>query len=137
VELVQGSSLPDIGLDLAGQLHLQLKGSLGLDQVVTFDNLPDIPISHFQLTFTNPPSLLLANRNLCTPPPPLFHADFTGYNGATVPVDSQATVIGSCAGNAGAKCKKAKKKKRHHRAAESKKHKKKSCKKKKHKKHRK
>ncbi len=136
-----GSPIPDIGLDLNGQLHLLLTGSLTLNEVVTFDGLPDIPISAFQLTFTPSPGLLMANRDLCAPPAPVFHADFTGYNGATSSVDSAATVDGCGAGNGGtaAKCKKHKKKhKKKHRAAESKKHKKKHCKKKrKHKKHRK
>jgi hypothetical protein len=136
-----GSPVPDIGLDLNGQLHLLLTGSLTLGEVVTFDGLPDIPIAHFQLTFTPQPGLLTANRDLCAPPPPLFHADFTGYNSATTSVDSPATVDGCGAGSngrVGGKCKKAKKKRhKHHRAAESKKkHKKRSCKKKKkHKKH--
>ena len=71
------------------------------------------------------------------PPPPLFHADFTGYNGANTAVDSPATVQGACGPNAATKCKKAKKKKHKKRAAEAKKkHKKKSCKKKKRKKKR-
>jgi hypothetical protein len=132
-----GGPVPDVGLDLNGQLHLLLKGNLTLSEVVTFDGLPDIPIAHFQLTFTPNPGLLTANRDLCAPPAPLFHADFTGYNGATTSVDSPATVDGCGAGNSGgvgSKCKKAKKKHRHHRAAESKKHKKRSCKKKRRKK---
>jgi hypothetical protein len=133
-----GGLLPNIGLDLRGQLHLLLQGSLNVDKSVTFAGLPDIPISHFQLAFSNPPGLLIANHNLCEGPPPVFHADFTGYNGANTSVDSPATVVGSCnggSGNVGGKCKKASKKKRHHRAAEAKKkHKKRSCKKKKRKK---
>jgi hypothetical protein len=146
VELVTGAgAFPNLGLDLKGQLHLLLQGQTAINpNTVTFNGLPDIPISRFQLTFTNPPALLGTSRDLCTPPAPLFHADFTGYNdGATTSVDSFATVDGcgpAGGGNVGAKCKKAKKhKKKHHRAAESKKkHKKKSCKKKKrHKKHRK
>ncbi len=143
VLLDSGGAFPNIGLDLRGQLHLQLVGSLAADKSVTFGalppGLPDIPIAHFQLAFSNPPGLLQANRNLCTPPAPVFHADFTGYNGATTSVDSAATVDGCGAGTGGdaAKCKKAKKKKHKHRAAESKKHKKKrSCKKKRKKHHR-
>ena len=155
VELVTGSGpIPNLGLDLKGQLHLLLQGSVDISagNTVTFGDvppgLPDIPISRFQLTFTNPPGLLGTARDLCTPPPPVFHADFTGYNGATTSVDSPATVDG-CGATSGAnasKCKKHKAKKKHkkkHRAAESKKkhkkHKKKrSCKKKKHhKKHKK
>jgi hypothetical protein len=127
-----GSPIPDIGLDLNGQLHLLLKGSLTLSEVVTFDGLPDIPISHFQLTFGANPGLLTANRDLCKPPAPNFHADFFGYNGAKTSVNAAAKVDGC------GKCtKKKSKKKKHKRAAEAKKkHKKKSsCKhKKKHKK---
>jgi len=143
VELVTGSgALPNLGLDLKGQLHLLLQGTVDISSgnTVAFNGLPDIPISDFRLTFSAPPGLLTANRELCAPPAPVFHADFTGYNGATSSVDSPASVVGCGGGKnggVGAKCKKAKKKKHHHRAAESKKkHKKKSCKKKKrHKKH--
>jgi hypothetical protein len=148
VELVKSttSALPNLGLDLKGQLHLLLQGTTDISNgnTVAFNGLPDIPISRFQLTFTNPPGLLGTARDLCTPPAPMFHADFTGYNGATTAVDSPAVVDGcgpgSGAGGAStkAKCKKAKKKHKKHRAAESKKHKKKKhCKKKrKHKKRR-
>ncbi len=144
VALVQGSgTFPNLGLDLKGQLHLLLQGTTAINpNTVTFDGLPDIPISRFQLTFTNPPGLLGTTRDLCVPPVPVFHADFTGYNGASASVDGPATVDGcgpsSGKGNLG-KCNKHKAKKKHKkRAAESKKkHKKKSCKKKKHKKHRK
>jgi hypothetical protein len=139
VALVDGGTFPNLGLDLKGQLHLLLQGATNASSAgntVTFNGLPDIPISRFQLTFTNPPGLLGTARDICTPPAPVFHADFTGYNGASTSVDSPATVDGCGAGNTGGKCKKHKAKKKHkHRAAESKKHKKKSsCKKKKHKK---
>jgi hypothetical protein len=126
-----GGVVPDIGLDLNGQLHLLLRGSQTLSEVVTFDGLPDIPIAHFQLTFGQSPGLLTANRDLCAPPAPLFHADFTGYNGAATSVASAATVDGC---GPAKKCPKKKHKKKHkRRAAESKtkKHKKKGCKKKK------
>ncbi len=136
VALVDGGTFPNLGLDLKGQLHLLLQGATNASSAgntVTFNGLPDIPISRFQLTFTNPPGLLGTARDICTPPAPVFHADFTGYNGASTSVDSPATVDGCGAGNTGGKCKKHKAKKKHkHRAAESKKHKKKSsCKKKK------
>ena len=62
------------GSTCSGQLHLLLQGSLNVDKSVTFGDLPtglpDIPIAHFQLTFTDPPGLLIANRDLCVPPPP-------------------------------------------------------------------
>jgi hypothetical protein len=142
VELVaaSGSPFPNLGLDLKGQLHLLLQGSTDVSagNTVTFGDvppgLPDIPISRFQLTFTNPPGLLGTSRDICVPPAPTFHADFTGYNGKTSSVDAAARVDGCGVGTGGnkAKCKKAKKHKKKHRAAEAKKkHKKKSCKKKK------
>jgi hypothetical protein len=146
VVLVNGAgAFPNLGLDLQGALHLLLQGSTAINpNTVTFNGLPDIPIARFQLTFTNPPALLGTSRDLCVPPSPLFHAAFTGYNGASTSVAASATVdgcgAGSGNGNVGGKCKKHKAKKKHKkRAAESKKkHKKKrSCKKKKkHKKHR-
>ncbi|MFL5871034.1 MAG: hypothetical protein ACJ75R_08120, partial [Solirubrobacterales bacterium] len=140
VELVaSGSAFPNLGLDLKGQLHLLLQGATAINpNTVTFNGLPDIPISRFQLTFTNPPALLGTTRDLCVPPAPIFHADFTGYNGKAAAVDAPATVDGcGPSSKVGGKCKKAKKHKKKHHAAESKKHKKKkSCKKKKRKKKR-
>jgi len=127
VELVDvGGSLPNLGLDLQGQLHLLLEGTIDISKVVTFNGLPDIPIAHFALTFGSTPGFLGNTRDLCVPPPPVFHADFSGYNGASTSVDAPATVQGPCGGPVTKKkCKKHKKKRR---AAEAKK--KKRCKKK-------
>jgi hypothetical protein len=133
-----GGILPEIGLDLNGQLHLLLRGSLTLSELVTFNGLPDIPISHFQLTFGQNPGLLMANRDLCKQPHPVFHADFTGYNGAATSANATAKVDG-CGATLG-KCKKAKRKHKGHKSeagAAKKHHKKRHCKHKKHKKHRK
>jgi len=135
-----GGPLPNLGLDLKGQLHLLLQGSIDISagNTVTFGDvppgLPDIPISRFQLTFRPSPGLIGTARDICVPPPPTFHADFTGYNGATTSVDAPATVLGCgpTTPTKAKKCKKAKKKKGKKRAAEAKKKKKKkSCKKKK------
>jgi hypothetical protein len=139
-----GGPFPNLGLDLKGQLHLLLQGSIDISagNTVTFGEvppgLPDIPISRFQLTFTPSPGLIGTARDICVPPPPIFHADFTGYNGKTTSVDAPATVVGCGPSSAvkKAKCKKAKKKKGKKRAAEAKKKKKKKCKKKKRKKKR-
>jgi hypothetical protein len=142
VELVDsGGPFPNLGLDLKGQLHLLLQGTVDISNgnTVAFHGLPDIPIARFQLTFTPSPGLLGTSRDICTPPPPLFHADFTGYNGKTSAVDASAIVdgCGPATGANAAKCKKKAKKKRKHRAAsEAKKKHKKSCKKKKRKKKR-
>jgi hypothetical protein len=137
-----GGPFPNLGLDLKGQLHLLLQGSIDISagNTVTFGDvppgLPDIPISRFQLTFLPSPGLIGTARDICVPPAPTFHADFTGYNGKTTSVDAPATVIG-CGPTTVKKCKKAKKKKGKKRAAfEAKKKKKKSCKKKKRKKKR-
>ena len=121
-----------VGLDLRGQLKLRLQGQLGIDNTTEFTDLPDIPISHFELRFDGGPrGILVTSRDICDPPAPIFHADFTGHNGASTAVDSTATVQGACGANPATKCKKVKKKKHKKRAAEAKKKHKKSCKKKK------
>lgn len=135
VTLVEAAVLPDIGLNLGGPLTLNLHGTLDIAGSVTFSGLPDIPISHFELNFLGgPDGLNVANRNLCLPPAPLFHENFTGHNGATTSLDTFATVEGGCGPVAKKKCKaKAKKKKgkKSEASAAKKKKQKKSCKKKK------
>jgi hypothetical protein len=134
VTLVQAAVLPDIGLNLAGPLSLNLHGTLDIAGSVTFSGLPDIPISHFELNFAGgPDGLNMTQRDLCLNPP-LFHENFTGHNGATTSLDTLATVEGGCA--PANKCKaKAKKKKKGKKsdasAAKKKKKKKNPCKKKK------
>lgn len=73
-----------IGLDLQGQLSLQLLGQLEpSDNSSTFTNLPDIPISRFELRFDGgPDGLLSATRDICRPPAPVFRTDFLAYSGA-------------------------------------------------------
>jgi hypothetical protein len=129
VVLVQSLVLPDIGLNLSGPLSLNLHGALDFSGSVTFQGLPDIPISTFRLTFSGgPDGLNVANRNLCAPPRPLFRVNFTGYNGAKTSVDTRARVDG-CGAVLG-KCKKGKKHRKNRAAEAAKKHKKHSCKKK-------
>ena len=137
VLVASGGGLPNLGLDLQGQLNLLLQGTVDLNKTVIFGDvppgLPDIPIAHFALAFPSSPGFLGNTRDLCTPPAPVFHADLQGYNGASASIDAPAIVDG-CGPSTGAKakCKKATKKKKRKRAAEAKKkHKKKSCKKKK------
>jgi hypothetical protein len=98
--------LPDIGLDLRGALGLKLKGKVALTadarNVVTFDGLPDIPISQFTLTFAGGPGgITFATKDLCAEPkPPLvFDADFASFSGATVHQSPTATV--DCSGATG------------------------------------
>jgi hypothetical protein len=105
-----GRQFPNIGLDLQGQLHLLLQGTLDITKTVVFDGLPDIPIAHFELTFGSSPGMLGTTRNICVPPVPVFHADFQGYNGASTSVDAPATVDGCGPAVKTNKCKKKAKK---------------------------
>jgi hypothetical protein len=90
---VPGSVLPGLGLDLRGELPLQLTGAFALDGTATFDNLPDIPISHFELSFKGgEDGLLRAGRNICLPPPPVFRTAFTAHSNAATSGTTDATV---------------------------------------------
>jgi hypothetical protein len=78
------SGVPDLGLDLQGQLAIQLKGTFITSPTngVLFAGLPDIPIARFQLSFGGGPSgLLVANKTLCDIPTPVFSTSFDSYNG--------------------------------------------------------
>jgi hypothetical protein len=132
VTLVEQPELPDIGLNLAGPLALNLHGTLDIAGKVTFSGLPDIPISHFELNFFGgPDGLNVANRDLCVPPAPLFHEDFTAHSGATTALDTPATIEGCGPVKKKCKVKGKKKKSKKSEADAAKKKKKKSCKKKK------
>ena len=130
-------SLPDIGLDLQGELALKLMGTLAPGNIVTFDGLPDIPIAHFELRFSGAPDgLLQAAKDLCQPPAPNFTGNFTAHSGTSLPFASAATIEGCGGGtagaNAGTKCvkKKFKRKKKGPKsdaAAAKKKKKRKAC----------
>jgi hypothetical protein len=92
--------LPVLGLDLRGQLQLQLLGSF----VVTaagpgnqFSGLPDIPISRFELSF-EADHLIASTRDLCRGEPLLLHADYAGHNGALHSENAPASVEGCGAG---------------------------------------
>lgn len=99
-------NLPKLGLDLRGALALKLIGAIGLDasnpkalrNQVTFDGLPDIPISEFTLTFEGgPDGLNLAARNPCAKPPFRFNTNFLSYGDVTTSgvTDAEATCRGS------------------------------------------
>ena len=103
------ASLPSLGLDLRGALALKLIGQISLDSTnpravrnrVTFDGLPDIPISEFTLTFAGGRSgLNLAARNPCAPPPFAFDTNFRSFAGgtATATTDAKATCKRSSGG---------------------------------------
>ena len=76
VDLDDPRTLPDLGVDLKGGLALKVKGALSasrsrrLQIVVTFDGLPDIPLSEFTLTFAaGPAASTSSTRSPCEPPP--------------------------------------------------------------------
>ncbi len=96
------AQLPDLGVDLKGGLALKVKGSISatseLQIFVTFDGLPDIPLSDFSLTFAGGEGgLNVAGRDPCKPPPFVFTANFLSAAGGTrdVDVDANATCPGS------------------------------------------
>ena len=114
VIVVEAAGLPDVGLDLRGELPLKLKGTFafGATTGVVFDNLPDIPISNFALMFSAN-GLVVSNVDLCTASP-TFATTFTAHSGAVQTGTTSATVDGCGATpkkSAAGKCK-AKKKKR-------------------------
>jgi hypothetical protein len=90
------TGLPRLGLDLQGPLHIQLYGkfTLSVDGPGNeFDDVPDIPLSHFELKFAAD-DLVGTQRDLCVPPTPLFTTSFLGWNGATQTGDVPVTVKG-------------------------------------------
>ena len=94
VYVIGGGGLPQLGLDLQGGLALRLKGDLGGTggrAQVTFDNLPDIPISDFSLTFAGGDGgLNIVGRDPCKPPPFVFDVAFLGHSGTTSDVSADA-----------------------------------------------
>lgn len=102
--------LPVLGLDLRGALALKLKGAIGIDTTnldslrnqVTFDNLPDIPISDFSLTFDGGAGgLNLATRDACAKPPLGFNTSFLSHAGGTS--DARTAATATCKSSGGKK----------------------------------
>jgi hypothetical protein len=89
--------LPDIVADLNGQIHVILVGFIDAKNErlrTTFANVPDAPVSNFQLRlYGGKRGLLENNRNLCNKPN-RASLQFNGQNGKTH--DSQQVVRVSC-----------------------------------------
>jgi hypothetical protein len=88
VAIVQPASpgLPDLGLDLRGPLPLKLRGNLGFDPfdgrpVNVFNNLPDVPISEFTLTFNGGPGGFVEQTADICEADVTFDTLFDGHNG--------------------------------------------------------
>jgi hypothetical protein len=99
--------LAQLGVDLKGPLAIQIRGKFILIPAPgnVFEGLPDIPISRFELKFDQD-QLIATTRELCTPPPLLFNADFTGHNGVRRTGNVEGQVAG-CTPNAEVKLTKA------------------------------
>jgi hypothetical protein len=99
VALVVPPLPPQLGLDLKGQLSMQIFGRF----VFTpdgpgnlFDKLPDIPISTFTLKF-NANKLIASARDLCKLPKPRFKTEFHAFSGA-VQTGTVAARVTGCPG---------------------------------------
>lgn len=90
-----GPGLPQLGVDLKGPLAIQIRGDFILlpGPGNVFEGLPDIPISRFELKFTQD-RLVATTRELCEPPPALFSTDFTGHSGAKRGGQVEAEIAG-------------------------------------------
>lgn len=105
-EMVPTTGLPGVGVEFGGTLPFVLSGSAALVAgnrlQNTFAGLPDVPLTSFQLAIDGGPhSLLAANRDICSGPPPTVDGTFGGQNGATVTASAPVTVHGC--GPAGAR----------------------------------
>jgi hypothetical protein len=87
IVLSSGSPLPSLAVFLRGHglevvLHAK-NGFEGIKILNSFDGLPDVPQSRFELTVNGGPNgILNAFKDLCkTRPLPTFDATFTGHNG--------------------------------------------------------
>jgi hypothetical protein len=84
-----GSILPKLYVDLKGrglEVVLKARNSFqGIRTVNTFDGLPDVPQSYFELDVNGGPNgILNAFNNLCNASARAFDTSFTGQNGKTV-----------------------------------------------------
>jgi hypothetical protein len=94
VNMVQiaGSLFPGLRLSLNGPAPLRLTGTLGLTKGIaaSFDGLPDVPLSNFDLTFVGGGPLKLFGSSCGAAL--RFSAQLTGHNGATVTRTATATI---------------------------------------------
>jgi hypothetical protein len=85
---VPGSALPGVLVQLRGLVDLSLRGTVSVGPggalVNTFNGIPDVPISHFELEFSSGKNgALLSGQDLCRGAGQQVKASFIGHNGAT------------------------------------------------------
>ncbi|HEV2814802.1 MAG TPA: hypothetical protein VGW10_16220 [Solirubrobacteraceae bacterium] len=102
VLFVEGAGLPDIVLQLTGPLSLTLRGRnefTPTGQVTTFEGIPDVPLSRFELRFLGGfEGLLVASRDLCQGEAPQVTARFTSHAGGESTVTVPTRIEGCGAG---------------------------------------
>lgn len=107
IVLSSGSPLPSLAIYLRGHglevvLHAK-NGFEGIKILNTFDALPDVPQSRFELNIKGGSSgILNAFKNLCTTKPlPTFDATFTGHNGKTAKLKPRLENAGCVSASSG------------------------------------
>jgi len=93
-----GLGLAGFTIFLHGQVALRLDGSVNPNNntvTSTFDNIPDVPISRFQVNFAaGPDGALLAAQDLCQIGPQKLNTQFFARSGATKALTPDLTVTG-------------------------------------------
>jgi hypothetical protein len=86
-------TLAPLGITLTGNT-----GFVGTGISNTFDNLPDTPLTNFQLSLKGGPAgILIALHDFCRTSPGLASGTFLAQNGATARASARATVTGCSA----------------------------------------
>jgi hypothetical protein len=100
----ESAGLPGLTVFLRSPVALRLDGSFDLNtRRATFDNIPDVPLSRFELHFV-PNRLLQLFKDLCAQAPVTIDAQFTGHNGRPAS-DREAVQRAGCAPTPGASLK--------------------------------
>jgi hypothetical protein len=90
-----GQPLPGLEVDLGPIVSIKLQGTFGItgDQRITstFDGIPDVPITSFQLALTGG---LATSKDLCTVTAPPVDGAFADHNGRQAADSAIATVVG-------------------------------------------
>ena len=105
-----GGGLPQLRLGLRGLLSIDLVGKTSLSKdgrvVNTFEGIPDVPLSRFELTiFGGKTGILVNYRNLRCGEKLTGNGDFTGHSGATKAVKGTFEVCGTLKSAASRKAK--------------------------------